>query len=257
MPMIIRLLLICLAVGAGNASAVPHPEMQLCASNQGDYPWVIPERPGLNQLLIERAALRAHIVVRFHSMPWGQCLLRLSTGRMDGAFNSSFLPERLAFARYPMRDGKLDDSRRLMRSGYSLYYRKGSNLNWDGESLSADGVAGVPSGSFAITRRLQDVGVTNINQQKKQPAQIFDALLEGEFAVAALKSEEGRHLLKTNAVYREHLEQHPLPLHEKNFFLIFSRKYMQQNSLLAERMWAAIAAERESPEYQELVRDFR
>ena len=140
------------------AVAGPAP-VRLCASNQGDYPWVLTDRPGLNQLLIERAAARSGVPVEFHLMRWGHCLLRLSDGRMEGAFNSSFIPERQAFARFPLRDGKPDGERRLMRSGYHLFQRKAGTAQWDGTVLEVAGPVGVPSGSFAITRRLREVGL--------------------------------------------------------------------------------------------------
>lgn len=249
-------LLFSIVLMAGLGQAAEKVDLQLCASNQGDYPWVLPDRPGLNQQLIERAARQAGVTVAFHSMPWWRCLFRLSEGRMDGAFNSSFIPERLRFARYPMREGVPDGGRRLMRSGYSLYYLKGSSPDWDGQTLRVHGKAGVPFGSFAITRRLQDLGVADIEQRLKHPTQLMHALLKGEIAVAALKSDEGRYLLASSRQYRNSIEQHPLPLQEKDFFLVFSREFMRQKSALAERVWAAIASERESSGYQMLLRDF-
>lgn len=232
------------------------PPLRLCASNQGDYPWVLTDRPGLNQLLIERAAARAGIPVEFHFMRWGHCLLRLSDGRMDGGFNSSFIAERQAFARFPMRDGKPDGERRLMRSGYHLFQRKSGGVQWDGVTLKAPGPIGVPSGSFAITRRLRDIGVTQVDQRRYRPSDVLAAVRDRELEAAVLKSEEGVRLLQEDASLRAGIEMVPLPIAQKDFFLIFSLPFMAIRAADAERLWAAIAQERESDEWQRVQQDF-
>ena len=237
------------------AFAGPLP-VRLCASNQGDYPWVVPDRPGLNQLLIERAAARSGVAVEFHFMRWGHCLLRLSDGRMDGAFNSSFIPERQSFARFPLRDGKPDGDRRLMRSGYHLFQRKGGMAQWDGSRLVVAGPVGVPSGSFAITQRLREVGLTQVDQRRYRPADILAALKNQGLEAAVLKSEEGMRLLRDDRELGAALEMLPLPIAQKDFFLIYSQPFMAARGAEGERLWEAIARERESPGWQRLQDDF-
>ncbi|MDO8267121.1 MAG: hypothetical protein Q7T32_04740 [Moraxellaceae bacterium] len=245
----------CALAVASMAHAAPAP-LRLCASNQGDYPWVLVDRPGLNQLLIERASARSGTPVQFHYMRWGHCLLRLSDGRMDGAFNSSFIPERQAFARFPMRDGKPDGERRLMHSGYHLFQRKSGTAQWDGNTLKVSGPVGVPSGSFAITRRLREVGLTQVDQSRYGPADILLALRDKELDAAVLKSEEGMHLLRKSAELGAVLEMLPLPIAQKDFFLVYSLPFMAVRSAEGERLWEAIARERESPAWQRLQNEF-
>lgn len=237
------------------AVAGPAP-VRICASNQGDYPWVLTDRPGLNQLLIERAAARSGVPVEFHLMRWGHCLLRLSDGRMEGAFNSSFIPERQAFARFPLRDGKPDGERRLMRSGYHLFQRKAGTAQWDGTVLEVAGPVGVPSGSFAITRRLREVGLTQVDQRRYRPADILAALRDHELEAAVLKSEEGLRLLREDKALGAALEMLPLPIAQKDFFLIFSMPFMAARGAEGERLWDAIARERESLAWERAQEDF-
>lgn len=237
------------------AFAGPLP-LRLCASNQGDYPWVLTDRPGLNQLLIERAAARSGVAVEFHFMRWGHCLLRLSDGRMDGAFNSSFISERQAFARFPLRDGKPDGERRLMRSGYHLFQRKAGTAQWDGSLLVVAGPVGVPSGSFAITRRLRELGLTQVDQRRYQPAAILAALKNQELEAAVLKSEEGMRLLRDDRELGAALEMLPLPIAQKDFFLILSLPFMAVRGADGERLWEAIARERESAAWLRLQEEF-
>lgn len=245
----------CVLAVSSMAHAAPTP-LRLCASNQGDYPWVLVDRPGLNQLLIERASARSGIPVQFHFMRWGHCLLRLSDGRMDGAFNSSFISERQTFARFPMRDGKPDGERRLMRSGYHLFQRKSGTAQWDGHTLKVSGPVGVPSGSFAITRRLREVGLTQVDQSRYGPADILLALRDKELDAAVLKSEEGTRLLRESAELGAALEMLPLPIAQKDFFLVYSLPFMAARSAEGERLWEAIARERESPAWQRLQNEF-
>lgn len=230
--------------------------LQLCQSDEGDYPWTLPDRAGLNNLLIERAARRNGVAVRFHPMPWMRCLLKTSTGDMDGAVAASFRPERLRVGAYPMREGKPDTARRLMRNRYLLYRRKGDgSVRWDGQRLQVAGMVGVQTG-YSITAKLRELGAS-VSQAQRLPGPLLTALLAGNLRAVALPAGEGRRLLAGNPVYAQHLEALPLPLEEKDFYLVPSWPFQRRHPALTERLWQALMLEQRSPAWQAEVARFR
>lgn len=233
-------------------------ELHFCHPDQGDYPWTLPDRPGLNTLLIERAAqrLRPAPALHFHAMPWARCLFKLSEGEMDGAYNASFIRSRLQMARYPMHNGQPDSSRRLMRSSYSLYQRQNdARRPWDGKTLSTPGTIGIPNGYSGIADRVRSLG-GHIDQRQHDAAELFSRLLAGELDVVALKTDEAERLLQTQPRFRGIRRVSPY-LAEKDFFLILAIGFVDAQPKLAEQLWTAIGLERESADYRELVRRFR
>lgn len=249
-------LLLLFAAGPTPAAGLPTP-VKLCYSNQGDYPWTMPDRPGLNTLLIQHAANKTHIPLEMQGMPWGHCLLKVAEGKFDGAFNSSLIPERTRFARYPMKNGQIDASRRLMRANYDLLrVKRDKAVQWDGQHLTAPGKVGVVTSYYSITARLKSFGVTEIDQQQSTSAKVLDSLLEGHISAAALKSGEAQRLMQ-DPKYNSRLELLTPPLQEKDFFLIFSIAYARSHPQITEQLWDAIGQERDTAHWKKIEQNFK
>lgn len=230
--------------------------LQLCQSNEGDYPWTLPDRPGLNNLLIERAARRSGVTVRFHPMPWARCLLKAGKGEMDGVVAASYRPERLRIGMFPMKNGNVDSERRLMHNSYLLYRRKGdTQVQWNGRQLKVAGLVGVQTG-YSIAGTLRQLGA-GVQQDERLPAPLLNSLLDGDLQAVALTAGEGRRLMATHPAYARRLEALPLPLEEKDFYLLFSRQRYRSNPALAERLWQDLMLEQQSPEWQAEIARFR
>lgn len=230
--------------------------LQLCQSNEGDYPWTLADRPGLNNLLIERAARRSNVAVRFHPMPWARCLFKTSTGEMDGVVAASFSTQRLRIGIYPMRDGLPDAGRRLMRNQYLLYRRKGdTRVQWDGRTLHVDGMVGVQTG-YSIATTLRELGAP-VQQSQRLAGPLLDDLQAGTLAAVALTAGEGTRLLADNAGLARRIEAMPLPLAEKDFYLVLSRQLHGKHPGLAERLWQNLRQEQGTAEWQAEVARFR
>lgn len=257
LPLLFSLFTVSLAVTPGAQAAPPAVDLRLCHPDQGDWPWTLPDRPGLNNQLIDRAnsRLAAPLRIRYFPMPWARCLFKLNTGEMDGAFNASFRPERLSIARYPVKDGAVDSKRRLMHSSYSLYRLKGSRRIWDGKTLKAGSPIGTPNGYTAIAMLIQDLG-GQVDQHYKYSEELFQALLDEQLDTIALKTDESEYLLRQHPEFRARIEAVSPLLGERDFFLIFSIPFTRQQPVLSEQLWDAIGVERESEGYKKAVADF-
>jgi polar amino acid transport system substrate-binding protein len=80
----------------------------------------IADPPGIAVELIKRAAEALGLKVEFVRRPNKRVLIELQKGIADGAFCFSFTEERLQYGRYPMRNGQLDNSRRVTVISYYL-----------------------------------------------------------------------------------------------------------------------------------------
>ncbi|HEX4939203.1 MAG TPA: transporter substrate-binding domain-containing protein [Candidatus Kapabacteria bacterium] len=247
--MTLRLPLLCLLLAFAASGQAKEPlTLQLCQSNEGDYPWTLPDRPGLNNLLIERAARRTGVAVRFHPMPWARCLFKTSAGEMDGVVGASYRPERLRIGVYPLKDGQPHTERRLMRNSYLLYRRKGDpRVHWDGQRLQVNGVVGVQTG-FSVAGTLQRLGAA-VDQQHRLPRPLLQQLLSGRLQAIALTAAEGQRLLAEHP-QGSTVEALPAPLEEKDFYLVFSRQFQRQHPALVERLWQALWLEQQTPEWR-------
>lgn len=249
LPVLLLVLLSCTAHAA-------IPTVHLCQSDEGDYPWTLADRPGLNNLLIERAARRSGVAVRFHPMPWARCLFKTSTGKMDGVVAASFRPERLRIGTYPMRDGRPDAERRLMHNQYLLYRRKGDRqVQWDGHQLHINGMVGVQTG-YSVATTLRSLGAM-IHQNQRLPAPLLDGLLNNHLRAVALTAGQGQRLLADNPAYAQHLEALPVPLENKDFYLVLSWQFQRQHPRLTEQLWENLMHEQRSAEWQTEVARFR
>jgi len=254
MARVVGLVCLLMLLPAGGQAATL--TLNLCQSDEGDYPWTLADRPGLNNLLIERAARRTGVAIRFHPMPWTRCLFKTTIGDMDGVVAASFRPERLRVGTYPMRAGKPDGERRLMRNSYLLYRRKGdSSVQWDGKKLQVAGMVGVQTG-YSIAGKLRELGAT-VYQNQRLPKPLLEALLAGNLNAVTLTSGESIRLLADNPVYANRLEALPLPLEEKDFYLMLSWQFQRRNPALTEQLWQALMLEQRSPEWQAEIARFR
>ncbi len=231
------------------AAPAPAAALRLCHPDQGDHPWTLPDRTGLNNRLISQAAAQVGLRVQYLPMPWARCLFKLSGGEVDGAFNASFTSERVGMAVFPLKDGQPDPARRLMRSGYTLYQRRGEPRAWNGQTLRVAGPVGIPNGYTAMAQFLGEQGV-HADQSLKYGRELLEALAAGEFAAVALKSGEGAHLLRQHPELGRQLNAIRPELSQRDFFLIFSHGFMRRRSADGERLWQAIAQGRESPAYR-------
>ncbi len=238
------------------ASADTTITINLCQSDEGDYPWTLPDRPGLNNLLIDRAAHRTGVVVRFHPMPWSRCLLKTSQGSMDGIVAASYKPERLRIGVYPLRNGQPDAERRLMRNRYLLYRRKGdAGVQWNGQRLQIDGLVGVQTG-YSIASTLRQHGA-KISQTERLPIPLLDALIEGDLRAITLTAGEGERLLADMPPYGQAVEALPLPLAEKDFYLVFSHRFQKKYPVLTEHLWQVLSKENQSSDWKAASASFR
>jgi len=231
------------------AQAQNDAPLRLCSEDEDSYPWLLKDGRGLNYLMLSLMESRLRLRILVERQPWRRCLQSLRDNLVDGAFKASYSAERQAYAHYPLRDGRLDESRRMLTDSYHLYRLKGSGVRWDGERLQTGGAPVGAQSGFSIGAQLQSLGVP-VDDGTKVADAVMAKLVRERIAAAALQTNQGDYLLSRNAEWAARVERLEPPLVAKPYFLLLSRALVARDAQLAERIWDAVAEARESPQYR-------
>jgi len=237
----------------GSAWAAPKPDtITLCEEDQDNYPWIIMGRTDYTHVLLNAVAARTGTRILIVPKPWIRCLNEMKINAIDGVVNASFSPERLSMGQYPMRNGQLDVSRRLLTSRYSLYRLKGSTVNWDGHAFSnVTGPIGAQN-SFSIVHDLREAGV-RVDESSKKIEDLMRYLTLGTVVAVAAQTEAADRVLANHPGYRDRIEKLPVMLAEKPYYVMFSNRMVAQYPDFTQDVWDTIASVRESAEFSRQI----
>lgn len=228
---------------------------RICHENEESYPWILKDRVGLTTALLKLTEKQLGSKLEVLALPWRRCLDEVKSGAIDGIVKISYSAERAAeLAVYPMVGDKPDASKRLLNDTYSLYRMKGSAVSWDGKVLKVDGAVGAQSG-FSIVKQLTSLGA-KVDDATRSADDNLKKLVLGRVVAVALQTEEGDISVASNPD-RAKIEKITPVLVEKPYFVAFSKQFHAKEPAHAKKIWDAIAAARESAEYQDLVKKFK
>ncbi|POZ63841.1 transporter substrate-binding domain-containing protein [Chromobacterium alticapitis] len=200
-----------------------------------------PRHPGLTVELMQDAARGCGLALDIRLLPGARLLKELENGDIDAVMMLSYSAERAAYAVYPLRDGKPDESRRLATLSYVLYVRNDSAARWDGKKLTQLRHRVGTNTGWSINRDLQLMGVPT--ETANSVAQNFFKLVNQRIDAYAVHESLGD-------AYLEHNPSLPIrklqpPISTKPYFLPFSRHYAASHPRQAECLWNAISKNRD------------
>jgi len=257
-PHVLRLALTAcclLAAGAGPralAAQAPVPAtIALCFERQDVAPWRSVDGRGLNFDLLDEVGRRLGLHFAYESMPWKRCLEQLKANQLDGAFSVSFSRERMALGAYPGGE-PADPQQRMHTDSYVLVRRRGSQVGWDGKEFShVDGRIGFQLG-YSVGDFLRAHAVP-VDEGSQRSDELLEKLLAGRVAAVALGGATAARLLRLPQA--SVLEQLPVPLVEKPYYLILSHAFVQGHPELAARIWKTIGQVRAGAAWRRHERD--
>ena len=247
--LLLRLLIALMPIGA--ACAQEHPaSLTFCSGPADFYPWHMANKSGLNLVLLNKVGTKLGVKITFVSYPWKRCLLEMQTGKVDGAFASSFKTDRLEMGAYPMTpEGKPNPDKRLMTEGYHLFKLKGSNLDWDGtQFINLTGPIATTLG-YSIVDQLKSAGI-HVQEIPGRTQTVFQMVLLGRAQAAAMVTQVGDWVI-ANPPYQGKFEKVSTPLVQKPYYLMLSYQLLKADPDFANAIWDAIAEVRESAEYKQ------
>lgn len=210
--------------------------------NVSEYPWVTPEQKDyVFQLLKLVDDELPEVDFKFRGLPWKRCLEELEVGTIDGCFSTAYTPERERKGMYPRTaDGKLDTSRSLFKSTYSLMVPislkskiKVRGLNIEGWNMKHP--LGITRG-YAIAQDLEPLGYTLEFASTVQGNKL--KLLSGR--VMGLADVTTSLEILKNSGDMVGFEILSPPMTEKEFYLILSRVLEGRAPQIREKIWNKI-----------------
>ena len=234
----------------------PLPEILLVYENRPNPPRLLGEgtaidwkKPGLTLELFRMVEEPARVRFRFKRVPWKRGLYLVENGLADGIFHSSFKEDRLRYGAYPMTaDGRPDPSRSIFTQSYVLYVLEGSGLTWDGHALGNRRMAlGVTAG-YSVIGKLSRMKIP-FEEAKTQKISL-GKLLGGRIDAFVGLENMVDHLLVDDPARYAPVKKLKPPFRTSPYYLMFSKSFAARSPELAERVWSAIAAVRESPTFK-------
>ncbi|MEJ6000204.1 substrate-binding periplasmic protein [Paucibacter soli] len=183
--------------------------------------------------------------LRFEAMPWLRCLRDVAAGEQDAVMGASITAERASTMVFPaLADGSEDRSKRMYSLGYVLLRPRGSSLSWDGQQFrNLQGALGAQHG-YSIAEHVRAMGL------KVDDGALTAAALLKKFELGRveglLMSQSHMAGRTTPPEWPEGAELAGPPLLQKNYFLAFSKAFMQQYASQARQLWQAVEQARDS-----------
>lgn len=177
-----------------------------------------------------------NIKVKFKGVPWKRALMMIQKGVADGLINASYKTERAKYALYPMKNGELDSTRRLNPGKtYYIYKNKNSTISWDGKKFSnVDGFVAAKE-NFAVVEDLKKHDNIKIITLAREEL-IIRKLIQGKIAAYATMVSQQENMEKISG-FKEMVSKEKIPIRNKDYFLIFSKKTYKDKKDTIEKMW--------------------
>lgn len=223
-------------------------KMTFVCEDKEDFPALMSDgsdmnatKPGVAVEILKTAGKNLGVEIEIRRVPWKRALeIELATNIADGLFPVSFKKEREVFGAYPMKDGKVDESRRFSTLTYSFYRLKNSGTDYDGNELSnLKGKIGAPRG-YSIVDDLRKKGYT-VEESNSTLSDLKKLSLDRVGAVAALEM-SGDYILRANPDLNGSVEKISKPISTKSYYFMLSHGFVKSNPELAEKLWDEIAA---------------
>jgi len=195
---------------------------------------------------LQDIASKNNIQITFKPMPWKRALLLIEKGLADGLINASYQSKRALYARYPMKENRVDGSKRLNDGKtYYIYKNRNSTLKWDGEKfINPDGAVGAMQ-KYAVIEDLEkheNIAIQTMNEK----VSLIRAVARKKLAAYAGMANEVDFVLKKYPIFAQQIVRESMPIRKKDYFLIFSKKTYQHKSQDMESIWNGLKKFNES-----------
>lgn len=207
--------------------------------------------PGIEIELYREVAKQLNLDVTFKRMPWKRCLVLIEHNKVEGVFPASFKEKRMKLGVYPMKDGRVDTTRKTRNNAYYLYKIKSSPITYNGSSFeNVSGMIGVPIG-WAIVDDLKkmQVSVKELPVHENSLDMLVQKRING---FVCLETVFDGYIKRNPAQYSDIVKVSP-PIREKPYYLIQSHAFVDANPELARKIWDTILTIKESEAFNRIV----
>jgi polar amino acid transport system substrate-binding protein len=212
---------------------------------------LVPEYyPGVSVDIMKRVGeMIDGLDVKLVRCPWKRCLYSLKNNHISGVFNASYKQSRLDYGWYPTideeHDGSVDISKRITYLTYSFYKFKGSQVEWDGQTISnfQSRTVGAPFG-YSIVSDLRKKGFT-VDESPSTKSNLEKLLLK-RVDLVALQDVTADSLIQSNSKIFVNIEKLKPAFITKAYYLMLSHNFVEKHPRIAQQIWDTIKIIRET-----------
>ncbi|MCL9782472.1 transporter substrate-binding domain-containing protein [Vibrio sp. S4M6] len=247
MIQVIRNLFVLVVAASIPIYASAETTLRLAYSDVESYPFQmgngteVSTPPGLALDVINAVAEELDLRVQYIRVPGKRVLQDIETGSVDGGFIFSYNTQRAQYANYPMHDQQPDRSKRIATIGYYFYVLQGQPLSWNGENLVGSNKKVGAHLGFSIVRELKN---KNFNvYEVKTTEQLFNMLRRQRVSAIAVQDTMAQKFLGSQS--GNHIKKLHPPITTKDYYLVLSHPFVENNPELANKIWQRIRDVRE------------
>lgn len=226
--------------------------LRVCIFDHAFPPLTYPDGSGQAQELMRRAARGLDVTLSSVVMPRNQCIAQLRGGELD-AMLGAFLPDRLDYGAYPMRGEQADPAAALAELRVMVFKRSDSKLGWNGQQfidLGRQPVGTEPG--FLHALKLRQLGLV-VDDSGSSVEQIMTRLMQHK--VAAVTAQQGEGAAVVRDKFRGQIDMLPQPFLVTPMYLVVNKGFYQQHRALIDSYWSALRQQRQTPAFQQYLRE--
>jgi len=242
-----------------------NPTTIVLGHEENNFPWVFPYEKGkdgcdgIDVEFIKILEKKLKISIKLVIYPWSRCLSEMKDGKIDGVFPSSYKKDREEMGLYPYTaDKKVDESKYIHISGYSLYIMADSKIEFDGTNFkNLDGKIGAQR-TFSIIPELKKIGV-EVDESTMDPVLLFKMLENGRIKAATIQTARGDDILKNNDNFNKKMIKYPTDkgiFSQKPYFIQISHQLVSKYPDFSKLFYSTIEEIRNSKEFKNIEIDF-
>ena len=232
-----------LLVWLGLCQAVAAHELRVCMTDVPHRPWRIPDadgrvrEQGMDFWLLREFGRRSGWTIELRRGSTRRCLQDLVDGHSDAVLGFSYLPERASLVRYPMKEGRPDESLALRLDTYSWYLPKAAKPQWQGPRLVLPerAVVAVQAG-HSIVHVLAAQGY-RVDDSARTAALALGKVVGGQAAAAALPTTAADSELALDKRVALQLQRLDAPAAVRAYYLVFSHHFAGRHEPELPGLW--------------------
>jgi polar amino acid transport system substrate-binding protein len=214
--------------------------------------WTRPDGSGVILDLLRKVESHLGEHFTYEPMPWTRCLEEVRIGTMDAAIGAGDAPERHEYAVYPiLPDGSIDTRSAIWTDVFSVYYRAGSAVKWDGKNLVTPGNVVMAQRSYVIAGILRERGY-KVVEAAKSSVDSLRLLAQDSVDAAILQGVQAQWLCANDARFKGKIVCGTTPYVVLPLYLLPSRVSYGKDAKRIQAIWAEIRNVRASAEYRKL-----
>ena len=210
------------------------------------------KKPGITIEVLKIIGENLGFDVVLQSLPDKRSFNNVANGVTDGSFHWSFNDKRAKMVEYPMFNGKIDPSKRLMTQTYVLYKLNDSNLTWDGAIFKNIKYELGANRGFSIIKDLQGKGVKvhEVSSTNSLIRMVLSRRIDGAVTIETY----GDHAVEVLGA--KNIDKVYPTVKQKDYYLVLSKQFVKNQPILASQIWSEIQNIKESGMYDKISRKY-